>query len=155
MNKLRDRFLHELNALRALRHGSDQLLHIYFHLFSVQEIEALERALGNVLSEYEENQDPEYWFVSFHKSLRNTDWFYRAYVDDYDVLGAEIREMGPGEAKAPKRTRTVKRTIGSHLDMALWNTISMDADKNGELQKFLTKFLKDELLDKTQRTPGA
>lgn len=78
----------------------------YYRLFALTDIEELETTLEVVKDEYIENtiSDGDWWFTSFHKTLRQTDFFNGFYKD------VEIPLITREENKKIKSFRT-KLTI--------------------------------------------
>jgi hypothetical protein len=64
--ELRESFLFELRS-----HSGFDIAEVYRHLFTCMEYNSLELLLKNLKSE----MDDEHWFYSFHKSMRQTDFY--------------------------------------------------------------------------------
>jgi hypothetical protein len=69
---LREALLQELKSYS----GSDHPSEMYRHIFSCMEAESLELLLRDLKSQVND----ENWFYSFHKSMRQTDFFNEIYV---------------------------------------------------------------------------
>lgn len=72
---LREEFLNHLRS-----HSGSDISECYRHLFICMEAENLE----NTLKYLQTQMDDENWFYSFHKSMRQTDYFNEIYVTYYE-----------------------------------------------------------------------
>lgn len=146
------------------------LYSIYLHIFKMLLFEELEDVLSiykdiyKGKDEFFKKDGKTQWFVAFHKSIRQCDFFRDSYrkgnIDiltsaekkEFNYLISIVQQSGynkEGQAgqlfndqyrrylQLHERKRAEKRdvSIGGHLDMILYNTI--DFDKTGVLRKAL------------------
>jgi hypothetical protein len=88
---LREKFLTELKS-----HSGSDIAEIYRHLFTCME----SRTLENTLTFLKDDVNNEDWFFSFHKSMRQTDFYDDVFVSyKVDVRTNEERERMDGLRK--------------------------------------------------------
>lgn len=143
--------------LSVLLNANTELAYCYFHLFSIFSHDSLNSTLTWVYDEYMEEKDKpadeQWWFTSFHKSMRQTDFFEDTYttyftplpdkeLEEFDSLMKEYKAVSMEEFEQWKKDnpekmkrlrelkgkQTHKERISGHLDMILWNLIYVDAD---------------------------
>jgi len=169
---LQEALMFELKKAQERIHDFGSLVAIYHHLFSLIEPSELETYL-QYLKDVATGKDSYYkksgkkeWFHSFHKSVRQTDFFngvfrkrdesltenelaeYRfllnkvskeEYVKESKVVGQLFNDEYKRFLDLSTRKRSFKtdKNVGGHIDMILWNMIHVD--KGNELKEILER----------------
>jgi hypothetical protein len=175
VSNLRDQFLEHLKKLDK----SGYIAGIYYHLFSMMSPDTFDMHIKYTYNVYKGN-DPHFkdagkdqWFMIFHKSIRQNDFFTDCYhrismsllTDDelveykylrhrFRVEKADKRDEN-GFSEEYKRYMTLlevqqrqkhDKSISGHLDMLLWSVIQLDTDL---LHDSLTRLFLD--MDRNQK----
>jgi hypothetical protein len=159
----------EEKFLDSLRKKSDNepKLFIYWNLFSILHLGDPD-FLEYIVTEYQQAPDDSWWFINFHKALRQCDYFsaslcmtnsiitdeenkrrneilsIRAKIRreaDFDVNNRETEyySLGVELSQLNRKNTTYERTsISGHLDSILYQCIK---NGNDELFNFMWKFL--------------
>ena len=150
---LEDKFLEGLKKSGLIPGNS--IMGVYFNMFKILKYSD-PNFLYEVIKDYLSDKSPENWFSSFHKCMRQCDFFldfflvgpYRERTTEENVelralINIKIENRTETDKLRLKELRRIKRTvkkenIGSNLDLALWELIHTDTD--GKLQKFMEDF---------------
>ena len=128
---LESQFPLRASFLQALKNHpeSDHESEVYRHIFSCMKAESLESMLENL----KENVGEEEWFYSFHKSMRQTDFFDDVYVHYTENVQTEgdLKRMGELRQVLPFYTDKGK----------IWaDVVNTEEAKNLGLEKEMREF---------------
>jgi len=119
---LRQEFLDLLKS-----HSGSDISECYRHLFSSMEA----RNLENTLEYLRTQMDDEHWFYSFHKSMRQTDFFQDAYVP-YFINTQTEKDM--------QRMEELKKILPLYKDKSWGGIVKSDEAKRLGLDKELKEY---------------
>lgn len=148
----------------SLNKRADGIARVYVHLFGLE----TDGWLNQWYERYKEKGSAGLWFYEFHKSIRQTDFFYdlecyrtvdkldeeqRARRKELVALGAT--SWTAEQALEVSRLNKIYRTridvpIGGHLDSILWLTIA--GDPVGLLEQVMRRTFRQYDLEIAERT---
>lgn len=154
--------------IEILSEKNTDLRNNYSHLFQILEMKHPDN-LDWVLEEFQKDMESNEWFITYHKSLRQSDVFdgYSVFTNKPDFTSedrerltfldekmknrpenwVELPEYGE-YADESRKLRAKQfddgfRSIGGHLDMLLYNSIHMD--KDDELMYSMKRIFEERL----------
>lgn len=162
---LREKFLDELKS-----HSGSDIAEIYRHLFTCME----SRTLENILTHLKNGVNNEHWFFTFHKGMRQTDFYGDVYVeykvdvrtDEEQKRMKELRKILPmypvsnavkteeaidkGLENEMKEFRSLNKKSTTEKRRSIGGNLDMvlwnliHLDKDNFLERFIVKFFKQQ-----------